>query len=188
MDSGPSISFLHQTHVSISRALQLERVAMDVSGDLQNLASLKTVYADALKTCRSALAFENRGHEFTAAIHDAVQILQCRCRQLDAGIQDDESKEASSLASSAGSGQEPHAAESTTDNNASDGADPAASTAVRWGDIAGCDQVKEAFRDSILLPLLLPGVMRGIRSCPRNFLMTGPPGLALHCIVVKLWR
>ncbi|KAI8869865.1 AAA-domain-containing protein [Ramicandelaber brevisporus] len=47
---------------------------------------------------------------------------------------------------------------------------------VRWDDVAGLDQAKEALKEAVILPLKLPQLFHGKRTPWRGILMYGPPG------------
>ncbi|XP_008473441.1 katanin p60 ATPase-containing subunit A-like 1 isoform X1 [Diaphorina citri] len=49
-------------------------------------------------------------------------------------------------------------------------------TGVGWDDIAGLDNVKQIFKETLLLPKLMPQLFKGILRPWRGILLFGPPG------------
>lgn len=50
------------------------------------------------------------------------------------------------------------------------------SLGVRWEDIAGLEEVKQVFKETFLLPKLMPQLFKGILRPWRGILLFGPPG------------
>ena len=50
------------------------------------------------------------------------------------------------------------------------------SPGVKWDDIAGLAQAKQAMREAIILPAQYPEVFTGLRAPPKGILLFGPPG------------
>lgn len=50
------------------------------------------------------------------------------------------------------------------------------SPGVKWDDILGLKQVKEALVENIVYPLMRPDIFQGIREPTKGILLYGPPG------------
>lgn len=55
------------------------------------------------------------------------------------------------------------------------------STGVSFTNIIGLDTVKQALRESVIIPILRPDLFTGIRRPPRGILLYGPPGGGKVC-------
>ncbi len=49
-------------------------------------------------------------------------------------------------------------------------------TDVKWGDIAGLEDVKRIINENVIFPILRPDIFSGLRKPDRGILLFGPPG------------
>ena len=55
------------------------------------------------------------------------------------------------------------------------------SSNVKFSEVAGLDEAKQALREAIILPVMYPHFFTGARKPWKRILLYGPPGTGKHC-------
>ena len=135
----------------------------------KNYSEAKVHYVEAAETLIQALKFEKQP-ETRKALRQRAELYISRAKDLQEAIQKDSAKKMDRSAARDGENGDSGLNQALADSILTEKPD------VRFDDVAGLENVKQALREAIILPLARPDIFEGARKPWKGILMFGPPG------------
>lgn len=161
----------------LQKAIDLAKIACDLDREGKYEEAL-TNYGHSLKYFMAALKYE-KNPKVKQTIRSKTEEYMSRAEKLKEILSNPKAQNSNSggqKVKKAGSKDDDEEESKTKLRGSLEGAILTEKPNVRWDDIAGLDQAKEALKEAVILPIKFPHLFTGKRTPWKGILLYGPPG------------